>query len=44
MNESGAKEESNQHNEHHFEEETLVLTCDRGCGVHLSDYTKDGAG
>ena len=44
MNESGAEEESNQHDEQHFEEQTLLLTCDRGSGVHISNYTNDGEG
>ena len=44
VKESGAEEESNQHDEQKFEEQTLMLTCDRGSKVHIPNYTNDGAG
>ena len=44
MKKSWAEEESNQHDEHNFEEQTLVLTCAKGSGVHIPNYTDDGAG
>ena len=28
----------------HFEEQTLVLTCDKGSGVHIPNHTNDGEG
>ena len=28
----------------HFEEQTLVLTCDRGNRVHIPNHTNDGEG
>ena len=44
MKESGAEEELNQHNEQHFEEQTLMLTYDSCCRVHIPNYTNDGVG
>ena len=43
-NKSGAEEEQNQHNKQHFEEQNLMLTCDRGIEVHIPNYIDDGAG
>ena len=43
MKESGVEEESNQDDKQHFEEQTLVLTCDIGIGAHIPNYVDDGA-
>ena len=41
MKDAGAEEESNQHYEQQLDEQTLMLTWDRGSGVHNTYYTDD---